>query len=234
MLLLTQTLRQLKAQYGLLYYMVFTIGELLLIVIGIMLALQFDNWDKEQQYRKVEQQYYQDLAIQLSEDKHTLLEQIDYSNHFRRQHVKALEIIATKDQSRQSELAKYALDLKSYSDFRRKSTIYQTLVSSGDIKHIRDKSLISLLQKLESEYSYIERMEDIHREVILDSIFPSYLIKAISISDMRVVQPSVLYDYKFENVVIVTVSLIDEKTGIYQNAIQDIDKILAEIAKHKG
>lgn len=229
MLKLNMTLRKLKSQHSLAYYLVCTIGEMLLIVVGILLALQFDNWDKNQQYREIEQQYYQDLATQLIDDKHTLLGQIEYSDNFRIQYKQALDIVATDDKSRKNELAKYALNLKSYSDFRRKSTIYQTLVSSGDIKHIRNKKLIALLQNLESEYSYIERIEDTHREVILESIFPSFLIKAIRISDLSIVEPKILYNYQFENIVIVTISLMDEKTDIYKRAIEEIDGILAQI-----
>jgi hypothetical protein len=58
------------------------------------------------------------------------------------------------------------------------------------------------------------------------------LIKAIRISDLSLVEPKILYNYQFENIVIVTVSLMDEKTDIYKKAI---NKILAQIegqAKH--
>ena len=232
MLQICMTLKELKTQHAFSFYLFFTIGEVLLIVLGILLALQFDNWDKNQEYREIEQQYYQDLATQLVDDQQTLLGQIDYSNSFRSQYQKALHIIGTDDQSRKNELAKYALNLKSYSDFRRKSTIYQTLVSSGDIKHIQNKKLITMLQNLESEYSYIERIEDSHREVILESIFPNFLVKAIRISDLSIVEPQVVYNYQFENIVIVTVGLMDEKTDIYKRAIKEIDKILAQIESY--
>jgi hypothetical protein len=229
MLKMSMALKELKTQHAFPFYVFLTIGEVVLIVLGILLALQFDNWDKDQEYREIEQQYYQDLATQLHDDKHELLGTIEYSNSFRVQYVQALHIIASDDQSRQNDLAKYALNLKSYSDFRRKSTVYQTLVSSGDIKHIQNKKLIAMLQNLESEYSYIERMEDIHRDVILDSIFPAFLIKAIRISDLSLVEPKILYHYQFENIVIATVALMDEKTDIYKNAIEEINIILGQI-----
>jgi hypothetical protein len=229
MLQISMALKELKTKHTFSFYLLFTIGEVVLIVMGILLALQFDNWDKNQEYREIEQQYYKDLTSQLVDDQQTLQGQIGYSNSFRNQYQKALHIIATNDQSKKSELAQYAFSLKSYSDFRRKSTIYQTLVSSGDIKHIQNKKLIAMLQNLESEYSYIERIEDTHREVILESIFPNFLIKAIRVSDMSLIEPQILYNYQFENIVIVTVALMDEKTDIYKRAIKEIDKILAQI-----
>jgi hypothetical protein len=233
MLPIKKLLDRLKLRHGASYYLLSTFGEVFLIVLGILLALQFDNWDKNQEYREIENQYYQDLSTQLLDDKRTLQAQIEYSNEFREQYKKALQIIATNDQSRKHELAQYALNLKSYSDFRRKSTIYQTLVSSGDIKHIKHKNLITMLQILESEYSYIERIEDTHLEVILESIFPSFLIKAIRISDLSLIEPELLYNYQFENIVIVTVDLMDEKTDIYKRAIKEIDKIIEQIEANK-
>jgi len=123
MLQMSMALKELKTRHAFSFYLIFTIGEVLLIVLGILLALQFDNWDKNQEYREIEQQYYQDLTTQLIADKLTLQGQIEYSNGFRSQYQKALNIIATDDQSRKNELAKHALNLKSYSDYRRKSTI---------------------------------------------------------------------------------------------------------------
>lgn len=234
MLQISMGLKELKTKHAFSFYIFLTIGEIVLIVLGILLALQFDNWDKNQEYREIEKQYYQDLTSQLIEDQQTLQSEIDYSDGFRSQYQKILAILATNDQSKTAELAKYALSLKSYSDFKRKSTIYQTLVSSGDIKHIQNKKLIAMMQSLESEYSYIERIEEIHRDVILANIFPTFLIKAIRVSDMSLVEPQILYNYQFENIVIVTVSLMDEKTDIYKRAIQEIDKILVQIESYKN
>ena len=116
----------------------------------------------------------------------------------------------------------------------RAQVIYQTLVNRGDIKHMQNKKLISMLQNIESEYSYIDRIEDTHREVILESIFPNFLIKAIRISDMSLVKPQILYHYQFENIVIVTISLMDETTDIYKRTILEIDESLAQIESAKN
>lgn len=229
MLKFNKIIKKLRAQHGIPFYLLLGSGEVLLIVVGILLALQFDNWDKDQEYRKIEQQYYQDLITQLKEDKRTLLSQINYSDAHRLKHLTTLDIVTTDDTSRSSELAKSAMELKNYSDFRRRSTLYQTLVSSGDIKHIQNKTLISMLQNLESEYNYIERIEGTHRKIIVESIVPEFLLKGIRITDLSLVTPELLYSYQFENIVILTMFLIDEKTGIYRSAIKQIDNILTEI-----
>jgi len=43
-------------------YVVYAIGEVVLVVIGILVALQIDNWNENQRIRNIEQQYL--LALQ--------------------------------------------------------------------------------------------------------------------------------------------------------------------------
>lgn len=231
MLQLKMILNKLKLQHSTAYYLLFTFAEVLLIVVGILLALQFDNWDKEQDYRELELQYYQDLSVQLQEDKQVLLGQIQYSNNFKKQFRQIINIVSTNDRTRQRELVGYVFNLKNYSDFRRKSTIFQTLISTGDIKHIKDKNLIAGLQNLEGEYNYIERIEETHSYVILESLVPLFLMKAIRVSDLSLVDAEVLYNYQFENIVFMVIGLMEEKTGIYQRSIEQIDAILSLIDK---
>jgi hypothetical protein len=38
-------------------YVVYAVGEVVLVVIGILIALQIDNWNENQRLRKIEQQY---------------------------------------------------------------------------------------------------------------------------------------------------------------------------------
>jgi len=38
-------------------YLVYAIGEVVLVVIGILIALQIDNWNENQRIRDIEPQY---------------------------------------------------------------------------------------------------------------------------------------------------------------------------------
>jgi len=219
---------KLKIKEGITTYLLLSIGEIFLIVIGIFLALQLDNWDKDQEYREIEQQYYQDIKDQLNDDKTEILSQIKYSNHFLEKYKTATVIISENDKTRGNELAQISLDLKSFSDFRRKSSIFQTLVNSGEIKHIKNKKLIQLLQDLEGKYVFINRLEEMHEKLILENIVP-HVIKAIRITPLKIEDPDLLYNYYFQNIIILTIGLIDEKTNLYKDTIKEIEEILSLI-----
>jgi hypothetical protein len=219
---------KLKIKEGITTYLLLSIGEIFLIVIGIFLALQLDNWDKDQEYREIEQQYYQDIKDQLNDDKTEILSQIKYSNHFLEKYKTATVIISENDKTRGNELAQISLDLKNFSDFRRKSSIFQTLVNSGEIKHIKNKKLIQLLQDLEGKYVFINRLEEMHEKLILENIVP-HVIKAIRITPLKIEDPDLLYNYYFQNIIILTIGLIDEKTNLYKDTIKEIEEILSLI-----
>ena len=154
----------------LLKYFSYILGETLLVAIGILIALQVDNWDKEQDNRKFERQYYHSMKTELLEDKKALLNQIEYGELYKKQYNTAIDIINRNDKTQVNKLGFIATELKRFSDFRRKSSIYQTLVNSGEIKHVRNHTIIGALQDLESEYLYIERLEDVYRQAAMENL----------------------------------------------------------------
>ena len=207
-------------------YLLFSMAEILLIVVGILLALQLDNWDKDQENREFEKQYYQNINEQLIEDKIVLQGNLNYGINYLIQFEQAVKIIADDDRLKEDKLAEISLNLKYYSDFRRQSSIFQTLVNSGEIKHIKNNILIQRLQSLESNYVYINRMEELHKDLILNQLLP-YVIKSIQIQPLKIMDPELLYNYYFQNMIILTIGLMEETHQLYNETINDIDAILA-------
>jgi hypothetical protein len=217
-------------------YSFYIMGEILLVAIGILIALQVDNWDKEQDNRKFERQYYQRMKTELLADKKALTAQIYYGNSYKTKFGNAIDIINNNDRKKINKLGLIVTELKNFSDFRRISSIYQTLINSGEIKYVKNHNIIASLQDLESEYLFIERLEDVHREVAISNI-GSWIIDAIQWQPFEVHKPEVLYHYSVNNTFVLIVGIIDEKTMAYQNAINIIDKTLKildnEIAKKR-
>ena len=49
-------------------YLAYALGEVLLVVIGILIALQINDWNEQQKLRKLEVSYYKNLRIDLVKD----------------------------------------------------------------------------------------------------------------------------------------------------------------------
>ena len=54
-------------------YMLYAAGEIALVVIGILIALQINNWNERRKDRQIEQTYLQNLKEELSENKEICL-----------------------------------------------------------------------------------------------------------------------------------------------------------------
>ena len=57
-------------------YILYAIGEILLVVTGILIALQVNNHNLERQVKLVELHYYQTMKVQLTEDRKILEDEV--------------------------------------------------------------------------------------------------------------------------------------------------------------
>ena len=68
--------RKLAAQNRVMAYFRYAIGEILLVVIGILIALQVNNWNEHQKEQKQEIQIYTELESELLQNKKEILNTI--------------------------------------------------------------------------------------------------------------------------------------------------------------
>ena len=50
-------------------YLKYAIGEIILVVIGILIALSINNWNEENKNKKAEQNFYKEILNDLEKDK---------------------------------------------------------------------------------------------------------------------------------------------------------------------
>ena len=127
-------------------YLKYAVGEILLVVIGILIALQLNNWNENRKANTLEKNYYCLLLDDLNQDKlqvevlKTLVqERIYYSNQ--------MISVIQQNQSDATEFGKnlrYAIRLGTKS-FQPNDATYQDIKSSGNLSIIKDKNIIKAL-----------------------------------------------------------------------------------------
>jgi hypothetical protein len=211
-------------------YLTYAAGEIIIVVIGILLALYLNNRNQERTEKKLELQYYQGIKNQLNEDLTTLNGEIEYNQNFLNQFSFAKKLILLNDKSKIDTLGKITLNMVRFSDFRRKSNIYQTLVNSGEIVIINNNKITEKLQSLEENYTYINRLEENHASIILSLIIPE-IRQVIQFDPLKVVDMNSFFSYKFQNSFDILIVLMIEKMDSYKQAQNEIISTIELIDK---
>ena len=136
-------------------YLKYAIGEILLVVIGILIALYINNWNEDQKERVIEIRYLQNLKSDLKNDSLALLE----IRAHRMNTVKAAKELLTIANSGAIENV-FVVDSLYWTigiwwEFIPNDNTFQDLISSGRLNIIQDESIKKSLMKLSKESEQI-------------------------------------------------------------------------------
>jgi len=138
-------------------YLLYAIGEIILVVIGILIALQINNWNENRKNNNLEAQYHIRLLEDLKEEKAIMEATINYSSEVQRHAKKAMNIFenpAKADENPVENLIDFYQASQIQSPASAKST-YQELIASGQINLITNNSLKTDLIRY-YEYNWTE------------------------------------------------------------------------------
>jgi len=205
-------------------YFFYAIGEILLVMIGISLAFQLNNWNDNRIKQNTEVAYYKNIKEQIEDDKNLIEEQLDYNNLYMEQFKYANVILEANDRSKIDTLGLIVRNLTQYSDFDRKGNIYETLVNSGEIKLLKNLNIVNNIRVLEEKYNYINRMENIHYDAMMTYVIQA-VTPALKFSDASIQKTEQIYTYQFQNLILSLIQVMTEKSEVYNEALDEINNI---------
>lgn len=209
-------------------YLLYAIGEIFLVMIGISLAFQLDNWNEDRIKQNTAMGHYQNIKSQLADDKLLLEQQVGFNQLYLQQFNYANKIISENDRTKIDTLGQIMRNLSQYSDFDKEGNIYQTLLNSGEIKLLKNIEIVNALQEYEEKSNYLNRMEVIHNKAVMDYVVRA-TFPAIKLSSGKIMDPDAVYNFQFENLLVSLLSIMDEKQLAYNEALFQIKVITEQI-----
>jgi len=223
---LFKTLRQNNINNGnLRRYLLYAIGEILLVMIGISLAFQVSNWDDNRIRKNAEIRFYENIKEQIIDDKELIAGQRHYNNRHMVQYKYANEIIEANDRSKLDTLGIIVRNLTNYSDFDKEGNIYETMVNSGQIKLLHNHEIVNGIRELEELYNYMNRMENIHYDAMMQHLVLA-LNPVIAFTTNEIKKPDAVFTYEFQNLVVMLMQIMEEKDEVYTNTLYEIERVL--------
>ena len=137
-------------------YFKYAIGEIILVVIGILIALSINSWNEERKKGIQGKEYVSEIYSDVKKDIlkiNTILEQLETNKTTSRQ---ILEILESEDKhiADSSLFVKNVLNTNAVIDVRRQSNTWDELSSSGRISMINNDSLDN---QLKTFYEYYDK-----------------------------------------------------------------------------
>ena len=153
-------------------YFKYAIGEIILVVIGILIALQINNWNQKSQQRKSEQTYLSNLLSDLNDQKASIKTQLAYEQSY----FEASGYII-KDYEKNKTLTLDSMFFIKASHLRGRRTFvitdptYTVLFSSGKIGILQDNDLKDRLIKYYQELERVEKVMQNNNTLLVDQVY---------------------------------------------------------------
>ena len=127
-------------------YLLYAIGEIILVVIGILIALQINTWNEQQKQNKLEKEYYCRLLEDVMQDREQVTNLIAQSEARLKASNQAVRLLQ-KEKTRKEEIGtQISLSIRAiYSDFKPNNSAFEDLKSGANLNIIRDKNVIRAL-----------------------------------------------------------------------------------------
>lgn len=226
-------------------YLIYAIGEIVLIVIGILIALGINNWNQDRLVAKKEKFYLEGLRTEFQRSKLKLenLIEVNRLNYTESQKI-ADYLNATEDSLSEDQLSRSLFDALSYEiAYNPNNSLLTEILNSGGLEDISNAKLRLQLTSWDSYIQSLHRQEAAlreQREKIVD-IFRSergsiktILEKSGIASKMELPQakelPSnlqLIRSREFENnLLLFILSGRSTETQQYRPLLREIDRIL--------
>lgn len=128
-------------------YLKYALGEIVLVMIGILLALQVNNWNQNRQNHNLEYQYYERLLDDVREERLILEATFNYSKQVTKHAKNAIAVFENSVNANPDPLTNL-IDMYQASqllDPFSASSTYKELIASGQINLIQDDFLKTAL-----------------------------------------------------------------------------------------
>jgi hypothetical protein len=173
---------------------------------------------------------YKNIKRQITADMNTIYDDIEMNIKLSEKYKYAAILIEVNDRTKIDTLVKIEYELLQYSDGDVSSNIYQNLINSGESKLLKNKTIMEKIQKLESTYKYMNRMEQIHSNAIQNN-FVLDIKKNIKIVTSSARNPDAIFGIDFQNNFALTDYLCIVKGHAYNVAIKEIELLIRLIDK---
>lgn len=162
-------------------YLIYAIGEILLVVIGILIALQINNWNESRKDRIAEQAILRQLKSEFNSNLKQLDEKIGIRSYMMNS---AIQLLANIDNPSIRNIDSIEMHLAKTIPYTTFDPILNDLATSGNLRLIKNDSLKALLSVWTSEIVQVTEGEQTWAKY-RNEVYIPFLIKNYQVRSLR-------------------------------------------------
>jgi hypothetical protein len=153
-------------------YLLYAIGEIILVVVGILIAISIDDWNESKNERAQEQIILRQLKVEYQKN----LEQLEQKMVMRNEMLEAAtRLLQFKDEPPSAKKDSLLLCMSSLMRDPTFDPIQNDLIASGNLRLIRNDTLRQMLANWTSDILQVQEVEKQWQEVRTGIVIPGYL-----------------------------------------------------------
>ncbi len=144
-------------------YLIYAIGEIILVVIGILIALSINNWNEQRKQQKIEQEY----LLSLQSEFNTNMDKLNFSIAENEAIIKGINGLLNlfDNEVLDSVSNKYLKEtfrsvLGNQMSFKPSTGVLNDIISSGNLNLIANQKLRQRLASFESSLDFLKLQEN--------------------------------------------------------------------------
>ena len=210
-------------------YLLYAIGEIILVIIGILIALGINENVKDRNNLELRNLY----IIQLNDEADRNIKQlVDFekeTNEMIKEVDTLIQLLANKEYNNPKLSSKSGILIR-LSEFHPIMITYENLKSSGDLKLFNDLNLRNSISKPYEIFNEIKLVESIDREV-LKVYFDDFLFPNVSFLEMNKYSKSYAKEVFFQNMVFSRSITLRQNKDVYHKSIESLNKLKITFAE---
>ncbi|MAP54469.1 DUF6090 family protein [Altibacter sp.] len=151
-------------------YLLYAIGEIILVVIGILIALQINNWNDRKKNAALELTYYNRILDDFDMDKQLIVQSLEKADKRINTSKELLLELHSGTESKNYLINKFLVAIRG-DVFVVRDVTFKDLISSGNIKLLNDIAIKNSLIQYYSELENVQTQMKQNRDENLKNIF---------------------------------------------------------------
>jgi len=218
-------------------YFKYAIGEIILVVIGILIALQINNWNEGKKTKEKEREALLEIVSDLEYSLNDLDEVVNTQNNNLAKNINSLKIlikVLQTDQKYHDSLATHFYSTNSYDEPYFKTSGYNSLSSIG-MDLVEDSKIRSAIGQFysasitDTEGAFSELKQDFH-EYMLDFIRKDFTVLTLN-KGQKVLHPNNYEILKGNKEYIQSLRIFLSLNEAYLNSLNDIKDEAIQLKK---